>query len=392
MTIAAVEAIPLAVRFCDWYGGAENVPEAVARPAAHFQSLPRSGQFSTLVKITDIAGRTGWGEAWGLPVARAAASIVDEVFAPYLIGRNALDIGSHHQRLLDYGRRMGHSASFWVEALSGVDIALWDLRGKAANRSCADLLGERRRSAVKCYASPVPFCATPAESVARTREFLARGFRALKVKSGRGIETDRRHLEAIREAVGPDIALMVDVNGGYDVPTARGFLKTLEPLRVAWLEEPVPCGDLAGLRALRNESGIAIAAGENLSAIDDFRRMFDAGAVDVINPNVTRCGGFTSLRSLAAEAESAGVRVSLHGVGSVLTQAASVAFMSTLTADERFEFNLFPNPLRDELAGAPLACCGEVDVPRGPGLGVVPSERSIARFRDSNSCSWPIAR
>src|SRR4051794_10178340 len=211
-----IEAFPLEVTFASMFGGAEHVPLALLSPAAHFRRIPRRGQVSTLVRATAEDGAVGWGEAFALPTPLAASAIVSEVIAPVLQGAELEEPRAMLADVRAYLIALGHGAGPAMEALSGVDIAIWDLLAQRAGQPLATLLGGST-GPVATYASPVGFQATTAESAAAARVLLDAGFRALKIKVGRSVGVDAAHVAAVRDAVGAEITLMCDANCGYGV-------------------------------------------------------------------------------------------------------------------------------------------------------------------------------
>jgi len=380
--ITSVEAIPLAALWEDLYGGIETAPPSLLRPSANFQGLPRRGQFSALVLVRDSDGVTGIGEAWGLPHADVAATIVNDLLRPAAVGRDADDIDGLWTLLVGAAEGLGHTRGFMMEAISGLDIALWDLRGKRRGRALSDLLGGRRQEFVPCYASPVRFSDDPAERIALVKEFVDAGFRGVKIKAGRDVDRDAEYVASLREALGPDFRLLVDVNCGWDAERAASFARAVEPYDVFWIEEPLPPDRPAELAAVRRAAQVRIATGENDFTVPQFRQLLDHGAADIVTPNVTRCGGVTGLLRIAELAEARGVGVALHGVGSAVMLAASLHCMSALPNGVCMEYNRFPNPLRETLAAAPASFRDSgLAVPGGPGLGIELNWDVVERFR-----------
>lgn len=377
--IVAVEAVPLTARFADLYGGEAAIPASILRPAAHFTGAPRTGQYATLVSITTDDGLTGHGEAWGLPLPEATALWIERLVAPALLGRDAGDIEGIADELTDYFARVGHRESIAAEALSGVDLALWDLAGRRAGRSVADLLG-RRRDRVDCYVSPIMFAATQTETRDAARAFADEGFRGVKMKAGRGVERDVADARAVRDAVGPGVALLVDVNGGYALDEATRLAEGLEALGVHWLEEPLRPEAIGDTAELRRRTAIPIALGENDFTIERFAVLLARGLADIVMPNVTRAGGLTGCRRIAALAAAHGARFSLHGVGTGVMQHASLQLLAALDSPALFEVNRFPNPLRDALTPAVAIEDGRMVVPDGAGLGCAIDAAAVARF------------
>ncbi len=383
MKITCVQAIPLSATWERVYQGAEAVPRELRHPAAHFMSVARTGQFSTIVTVTAENGAQGIGEAWGLPLPGVTALLINDFLAPLLRGRDLEEHAEIWSMLLDYLTRLGHSRGFLMEALSGIDIALWDLRARLLGQPLNHLLGTSQCDKIEVYASPVLFKATPEESAQAALAFRDRGFRGIKIKAGRDPSIDAAHIATIREAVGPDLTLMVDVNGGYDADTAIIFAEKIARYRIAWMEEPIPPGQIGELARVRNLSPVPIATGENDFSPQTFANLLEREAVDIVQPNVTRAGGITGTLRIAGLTSEHGATVSLHGVGSGLMQAASLHVMSVLPHATLFELNQFPNPLREGLVAPPISFQdGYLHVPTGPGLGCEIVSETLHRYRD----------
>ena len=371
LTIASVEAIALAAPFERAYGGLGNVPEWLLTPASSHRVMRRLGQYSTLVRIRTADGLEGIGEAYGLPEPRVTATIVGTLLAPMLLGRDAgasealWDIMFHAQS------GAGRLGGFYLEAISGVDLALWDLRGKALGEPVHRLLGGPVRDAVPVYASPIPFLPTPEESAARAVSFVDGGFHAVKLKLGRGESTDLAHAEAVAGALSGRAALHVDLNCAYDVQTAIRLGHALRDLGVRWFEEPLPTDDVAGLAEVRAAVQIPVVTGESEFIRYGYRDFLSARAVDVVMPNLARAGGITEARRIAALCSAFHVDVSPHGVGGAVALGAALNFAAATPNVPSYEYNRLPNPLRDELPrSVPALVDGALTVPTGPGLGV----------------------
>ncbi|GMV81570.1 MAG: mandelate racemase [Planctomycetota bacterium] len=379
--IVALEAFALEARFADHFGGAQHVPPAFSQPAAHFRTLPRLGQASTLVRVRDTEGYEGWGESWGLPLPQASALLIEKLLAPILRTAAAEPVDACAELLWTCARQYGHDKGFLPEAISGIELALWDLAGRRAGKPVAQMLNPQARERVECYASPVPFLERPEQSAAAARDFVEQGFRGVKLKVGRGVEIDRAHAEAVRAALGPQTDLMLDANGAYGVEEAIRLAQAVEPLRIAWLEEPVAPDDWEALVRVKRNSPVLLAAGEHEFCPAGLRALVERGAVDVLTPNVSRCGGIGAVRSAAACAREHGVRLALHGVGAGITLAASLHVLAALPGEGLFEANRFLNPLREALTHPALSARdGAFDLPADPGWGVTPQSEALRRF------------
>lgn len=393
MRIARLTAHPLEASFARLYGGADKVPDSVLRPAAHFQTIPRAGQYATLVTVEDGEGNAGVGECFGLPHPSATADLIAHVAEPALRGRGVDAPADALRDLARYFAALGHVAGPAMEALAGIDIALWDLKAKRAKRSLAAELGAAPRP-IPTYVSPVPFLPTTADSAKAAAAWIAKGFRALKLKIGRGVATDLAHIAAVRGAVPRQTKLMLDANCAYDVATAIELARALDPAEVRWLEEPVPPDDPAWTAAVRAASPVPIAAGENAFALAQFEALIRARAVDVLMPNIGRACGVSGLMAIGKRAADAGVQVSPHGVGGAVSVAACVQVCAALPGFELFEVNALPNPLRDEMLGAPFRTKDGAILPLdGPGHGAVPPRDFVDSYRwrgGPGEAPWPL--
>ncbi|UKS28787.1 mandelate racemase/muconate lactonizing enzyme family protein [Paenibacillus sp. HWE-109] len=377
--------MPLIARFEDMFGGLDKVPESLLYPSSNFATYPRYGQYSTVVVITAEDGTTGVGEAFGLPTPKMSAVFINEVIGPMLIGKDPLHTSCIFEALVAFPEKIGHTRGVIWEAISGIDIALWDLKGKLLGVPVHTLIGGKQHERIECYASPVQFFQTVEETKTKAREFVNRGFRTIKLKVGRGIETDIAHVAAVREEVGPNIRLLLDMNCGYDVRSAIMFAKELEPYRIGWFEEPISPEDVDGLYAIHRAINVPLATGENEFSVHGFREILKRGAVDVIMPNISRCGGITGMTRINALAMAFGVKLSPHGVGGGIVIASSSQVMAAFKNSYLFEYNQLLNPLRHELIdGLPAYGDGWLTIKDEPGLGFSLNEETVRKFAANN--------
>jgi L-alanine-DL-glutamate epimerase-like enolase superfamily enzyme len=362
MNIVRVEAVPL------------SIP---CRHGAEGWTLGTGGWKALdfcLVRVDTDAGITGWGEAFSYSCRRAVTAAVNDMIAPLAIGRDASDIEGLHaqiQRRLHIFGRFGITAF----ALSGLDIALWDIAGKAAGKPLHALLGGARRERLSCYASLLRY-AEPSLVARYCEQALGEGFGAIKLH-----EVSEPVIAAARTAVPRAAALLLDVNCEWSVQEASAVGRRLAPLGLDWFEEPVfPPEDGAGLRAVGEACRIPIAAGENCCFATQFAALFDAGAMQYAQPSVTKVGGVTEFRKVAALAAERGVALAPHspyfGPGAV----ATLHLLAALGDDARFEY--FYLQADAWLYGDRLAPRrGELAVPHGPGLGADPDPDVVRRYR-----------
>ena len=362
MKIARVEAIPLSIP-------ARYGADAWALGSGGWQALD-----FCLVRVDTDAGITGWGEAFSYSCRRPVAAAVNDMIAPLAVGHDAADIAGLHatiQRRLHIFGRFGIAAF----ALSGLDIALWDIAGKAAGKPLHALLGGARRERLACYASLLRY-ADGALAARYCEKALGEGFGAIKLH-----EVSEPVIAAARAAVPRDTALLLDVNCEWSVEAAIAVGKRLAPLGLGWFEEPVfPPEDGAGLRAVGQACGIPIAAGENCCFATQFAALFDARAVQIAQPSVTKVGGITEFQRVAELASRYGVRLAPHSPYFGPGALATLHLLATLDEAERFEY--FYLWAEASLYGTVLAPgTGELPVPQGPGLGADPDADVIRRYR-----------
>jgi L-alanine-DL-glutamate epimerase-like enolase superfamily enzyme len=249
---------------------------------------------STSVVVVEVHadGRTGTGYSYCHP---SAAQVIESKLASIVEGADALMPQRCWSRMQVQARQLGH-AGIAAMAISAVDIALWDLKAKLLDCCVADVL-PRFHESVPIYGSG-GFCNYSDEQLReQVRDWIGTGFHSIKIKVGRDKDADRHRVEVVRDVVGPDVELMVDGNGAYDVQDALLWAERFREFGVSYFEEPVSSQDLAGLATVRSHApaGLAVAAGEYGWNLLYFEQMLDAGAVHILQADVTRCGGITNM-------------------------------------------------------------------------------------------------
>lgn len=326
-----------------------------------------------LVTVTDSDGRTGFGETWwGIPDpdrpgagGRPIAAAVDELLVPRVLGRDADEIGRLWFELWDYGYRYADQGIFPM-ALSGLDIALWDLLGKRLDASVLQLLGGSRHDAVPAYAS-LPPLREPELVVSETQRAVDAGIGAVKLH-----ELTIDHVERLRRRFGEELAIMVDVNGHFDPLEATAFGRRLLDLGVTWFEEPVrPMRDHRAMQRVRRESGVDLAAGENEYTLEDFERLLRSEAITYLQPEVTKIGGITAAQRVATLAELHNVALSPHNFRPGPSLYASLAYGFACSTTRWFEIPWVPQDRRFA-SDTPLPEIedGHVIAPNGAGLAI----------------------
>lgn len=264
---------------------------------------------ATTVETDD--GGTGFGFSWTPTIGpRAVKALLDHDIASFAVG-----LPAEAETLWDALWLRLHEAGgggLTTIAMAGLDLALWDLAARNAGTSVACLLGQRRDS-VEVYGSGVNLHYTLEELVAQTERWVAAGHSAVKIKVGKpNIAEDVERVAAVRAVIGPDRALMIDANQRWDLPTTVRALSRLEQFNLHWLEEPIRADDLWAYKQLRRHSPVPIALGENLHTIQRFRDFIEAGAVDIIQPNIVRVGGITPFRRIVELARTHSIAVAPH--------------------------------------------------------------------------------
>jgi L-alanine-DL-glutamate epimerase-like enolase superfamily enzyme len=361
MRITRVEPILIAVPY--EHGGPK--PMRPLGPWTHMETL--------LVRVETDGGFTGWGEAFGFAASPLTREAIVRMVAPLCVGREFNDVPSFMAELRRKLHAMGRHGPVSF-ALAGIDIALWDIAGKARGEPVHRLLGGGTRDRIPTYASLLRY--GKPDLVARyTEEAVGRGYRAVKLHEHL-VET----VAPGREAAGPDIAIMVDTNCAWGPEEAIAMARKLQRYDLAWLEEPVdPVDDYDALARLRRETHMTIAAGENIGHAAEARAAIGCGALDIFQPSVTKIGGIVAMRHAIAIARQQGVRVMPHspyfGPGLIATLHVIAADLPDAMC-ERFYCELEATPLGEAIA----APDGYMRVPQGPGLGIDLDENILARY------------
>ncbi len=345
---------------------------------------------TTLVEIVTDEGISGWGECFYF-YPEPVRTMIDRVYKPILVGKDPLHVSQLWESIYNSTRSQGQKG-MCICALSGVDIALWDIAGKALGLPIYKLLGGCFRDRIQTYSTGLYFkrCEKPAEALVREAVgYLKQGFTAMKMKVGLTPKLDVAHSKAVREAIGDDTLLMVDANCAYDASTAINLGKEFGRLGVYWFEEPVPPEDHDGYVRVRNAIDTPIAGGECEFTRFGFRDLFLKGALDIAQPDVCAAGGLTECRRIADMASTFGVRCIPHVWGTQIALAAAIQFIASLPRpspsmnpiEPMLEFDMTPNPIRDEIAKQPIKQTnGFVTVPTKKGLGVEVDRSAIEKY------------
>jgi len=330
-----------------------------------------------LVRITTDGGITGWGEAFGYFCHRSVGALIERSLAPLLVGRELPDprqFGEEAQRKLVLQGRYGIT-SF---ALSGVDIALWDLRAKSEGVSVAHLLGASCRESIPAYASLVRYA--DRSLVAEKSEAAAReGYEEIKLH-----EITLPEIRQCRETIGPDVRLTVDVNCNWSEEFTRHAIPELRELDTRWLEEPVfPPEDFTTLARLRESTGMPIGTGENACTAFQFEQLVHSAAADFLQPSVTKVGGISEFLKIAQRNRDAWhLPLMPHSPYFGPGYLATLQLAESEPAFELFEY-LYIEPESWLYRDMPLPERGSIPIPSGPGLGMDPDPEMLERYADS---------
>ena len=348
-----------------------QLPERIGNAMRFFDQ-----RVALLVRLTDADGQVGWGETWAMPGA-AAAVIRGGLAQAVLAQADGTPRALWHAmgQTLTYDRRGATHM-----AMSAIDVAAWDLAGRRAGMSIARLLGGAVRHEVQAYVSG-PFLKPgpdPYRDFARDIDgYLDAGFKAMKLRLGLDARAEGALLARLRARVGDAFPLMVDLNEGATVRSALAFAQRFADSDLVWLEEPIRHDNLPGYVQLAKALPMALAGGEALLGVTPFRDFLGQGALDVVQPDLALCGGFTEGQKIAALADAYGVPVVPHVWGTAINFHASLQFIAGLPELRgpglrypMFEFDPSFNPFRDMCGTVGVRADGWMDIPDAPGLGI----------------------
>lgn len=347
-------------------------------------------QETLIVKVHTDAGLTGVGEVDSSSLVAKAiieAPLSHKIcrgLAECVIGQDPFEIDRLIHRMYEGTIFFGRQGAV-IQALSGVEIALWDIVGQAVGRPVYQLLGGGFRKTFRAYAS-ILFGDTPAETERLGRDLVRQGFRACKFgwgPMGQSEDSDLAHVRAARAGVGNDVELMVDAGLCWDAATALRRARQFEPFNLTWLEEPLHPDDVQGYaRLCASGPPMRIAAGEEICDIKEFQQMMDVGGIDVAQVDVTRVGGLARAKRIGWDAAERRRLCVNHSYKTGVNIAASLHFVAALPNTHYFEYCVEQGALRKSLTRQTFPVIdGNVSVPEEPGLGVALDEEIIAKYR-----------
>lgn len=398
MKIVKVEAYPIQAQPTDrrgyWGSRAWGIERAAGqRELSTEYPVPLRRRFvysrtidTVIVRIETDTGHVGWGEAKAPVAPQATAKIIDLLLTDILIGADPREVLVLWERMYAGMRVRGHRAGFYVEAIAGVDIALWDLAGQAAGAPISTLLGGRMRESVRVYASGIPSLPLEApdeaiaEMVEEARSLRAAGYTGVKMAIGRGVRGDLRAIRAIRDAMGEDFAIYADAAGVYSRADAVRLGEAMQELKVGFFEMPIPPEDVEGYAELARHLAIPIAL-DSIMTRHETVELIRNRAIDIVQPDVCRAGGITECRRIAELADCFGLAFQPHvSIGSAVHIAASAHLAVAMPNSIVCEYWIGENPVGAAIAATPAALKqGYLFAPTGPGLGIGLNSEALLR-------------
>jgi len=344
----------------------------------------------TFVRVDTDEGLVGYGETRAVNRTDSVNGYLSEAVPRYVLGEDPFNIERLVQRLFreDYAR----AGETTMTGIALIEMACWDIVGKATHQPVYRLLGGAVRDKIKAYANGwYTVERTPEEFHAAAKQVIAKGYRALKFDPfGAGLyelTTDAKHtaielVEAVRDAVGPDVEILIEMHGRFNPPTAIEMARELAPFKPGWYEEPVPPENLPTLKKVAQAIaplGVPVATGERIHTLHEYRELFELQAADIIQPDLTHCGGILNTKKVATWADAYYMLIAPHNVGGPVSTAAAL-HLGACTPNFKIQeyFNDFADPYVKQVAtGLPEVVDGYFALPTGPGLGVTVNEDAI---------------
>ena len=349
---------------------------------------------SVIVEVETQDGLCGFGECLcpGMGAPQMAAAFIENCYKPRVIGRSIYDVEVIWEDLYNYSRPMGQMGSA-VNALSGIDIAIWDAIGKSFGQPVYKLIGGAFRDKIMAYATGFyrkKGKKYPEDAVKEALSYVDKGFKAMKLKVGFGVSDDIHYIKTVRKAIGFDILLMADFNCAYNQAVARRLLYELEDQKLEFFEELLAPEDVEGYVAIRNLTRSYIAAGENMFGKIFFKKWLEKGALDIYQPDLCSAGGFTECKKIAAIAQAYNTMLIPHVWGSGIGLAASLQYIATLPPtplclnpiEPFIEYDQSSHPFRLDLINDSIIFKnGFVVVPSAPGIGIEVNRTILEKYK-----------
>jgi D-arabinonate dehydratase/D-galactarolactone cycloisomerase len=389
MKITKVEAFPLQAQPTDarayWGSRAWGETRAAGQVELSTQyPVPLRRRFvysatidTVIVRIETADGRVGWGECKAPVAPQATAKIVELLLRDVVMGADPREVAVLWERMYAGMRVRGHRAGFYLEAIAGVDIALWDLAGQAAGVPISTLLGGAFRDSVRVYASGIPALPldAPDEALAALADeadsLRARGYTGVKMAIGRGVKGDLRSIRAVRERMGEDFAIYADAAGVYSRADALRLGQALEELDVGFFEMPIAPEDVEGYAQLAQALTIPIAL-DSIMSRHETVELIRNRAIDIVQPDVCRAGGISECRRIAELADCFGLAFQPHvSIGSAIHVAASAHLAVAMPNSMVCEYWIGDNPIGNAVLETPIRVeHSHLHAPTDPGLGI----------------------
>jgi len=337
---------------------------------------------AVVVKVTTAGGLVGWGESHHGRAHTAVAKLIETTLKTLILGMDANDVVGVWKKIYDKQLASHGMGAGTCLAMSGIDMALWDIRGKAAGLPLYKLLGGARKG-ISAYAGGVSLgYQAPAELLAELKKSLDAGYKAVKLRVGDSVKRDLERIRAVRKACGDDLVILTDANIGYSVEDVRQVMPGMDELNVSWLEEPFPAHDHRSYRIAKGFGRTPLAAGENHYTRFEFNRVIEDGAVTILQPDLSKTGGITEALRIAALASAWKLPIHPHSSMTGLNHAATIHFLCAIDNGGYFEGDVSKaNRFRDELVENPgtVDRDGNVWPLDKPGLGLEVNEAFLAK-------------
>jgi len=328
---------------------------------------------AVMVKVLTEDGIAGWGESHHGRAHTAIAKLIETTLRGLILGMDAFDTTGINARIYRYQLASHGMGAACAMAMSGIDMALWDAKGKALKLPLYRLLGGARRP-VPAYAGGVALgYQEPAALIDEAGPHVEAGYRAVKLRVGDTVRNDIARMEAVRDAFGKELTILTDANIGYTIDQVRQVMPEMDRLNIGWLEEPFPAHDHHSYSQARGYGSTPLAAGENHFTRYEFTRVLEDGVIAIWQPDLSKCGGITESLRIAGMASAFKIPIHPHSSMTGVNQAASIHFLAAIENGGYFEADVSKaNRFRDELGSTPwtIGADGTVLPNTGPGIGV----------------------
>ena len=367
-----IVSLPRETPYLGPLGAGETVTERGYVVRGGNRTLYPTRDSSVLVKLTAEDGTLGWGETYGIIAPQATAAIIDDVLGPLLLGRDPRDVTTISEDFYDLMRVRGHFGGYFIDAIAALDIGLWDLHGKLLDQPVVKLLGGQRQQRLAAYVSGLPG-QTLAQRVAVAEHWRAQGFRAFKYHAVVSFDGIVEEMRALREALGPEVELMVDLHWKFTAHEALQLIDRLLPYRPLFVEAPCAPEDQEGQVQVARHSRVPLALGEELATVFEYRQRLQNRAMSIVQPEMGHTG-ISQFMQIGRMAHAFHMRVMPHAsIGMGIYQAASLHAAAALPNVPWHEYQ--HTVLDRNLSFMDTAMCckqGYFEMPQGAGLGIEP--------------------